>query len=134
MAILLHAGTATMTISTAERAFFITLGERIATLRKERNVTQAQLAEALEVSQQTMQAYEVGRRRIPVSALPIVARTLSVSLEDLFGQSAPANRSKRGPVSSLQRQIEQIGRLPRAKQKFITEMLEALIKQQTASG
>lgn len=134
MAILLHPGTATMTISTAERAFFIALGERIAALRKERNVTQAQLAEALEVSQQTMQAYEVGRRRIPVSALPIVARTLAVSLEDLFGQSATAHRRKRGPASSLQRQIEQIGRLPRAKQKFITEMLEALIKQQAASG
>jgi hypothetical protein len=31
--------------------------------------------------------------------------------------------------------MEQIGRMPRAKQKFITEMLDALIKQQqSASG
>jgi transcriptional regulator with XRE-family HTH domain len=45
-----------------------------------------QLAEALGVSQQTIQSYEVGRRRIPVSALPTVAHTLSVSLEELFGQ------------------------------------------------
>jgi hypothetical protein len=41
--------------------------------------------------------------------------------------------AKRGPASILQRQIEQIGTMPRAKQKFITEMLEALIKQQQAS-
>jgi hypothetical protein len=41
--------------------------------------------------------------------------------------------AKRGPASILQRQIEQIGQMPRAKQKFIAEMLEALIKQQKAS-
>jgi DNA-binding XRE family transcriptional regulator len=34
------------------------------------------LAEALGVSQQTMQCYEVGRRRIPVSALPTMAQAL----------------------------------------------------------
>ncbi len=42
--------------------------------------------------------------------------------------------AKRGPASILQRQIEQVGRMPRAKQKFITEMLEALIKQQQAAS
>jgi DNA-binding XRE family transcriptional regulator len=61
-----------MTISTAERHFFIELGERIANLRKTRNITQVQLAEVLGVSQQTIQAHEVGRRRTPVSALPAV--------------------------------------------------------------
>jgi hypothetical protein len=34
---------------------------------------------------------------------------------------------------SLQRQMEQISSLPKGKQKFITEMLDALIKQQQAS-
>ena len=51
---------ATMTISSDERAFFVALGERIATLRKARNLTQTHLAEALGVSQQTVQSYEVG--------------------------------------------------------------------------
>jgi len=41
--------------------------------------------------------------------------------------------AKRGPASTLQRQIEQISLMPRTKQKFITEMLGALIKQQQAS-
>lgn len=39
------------------------LGERIASLRRANNITQVQLAEALGVSQQTLQSYEVGRRR-----------------------------------------------------------------------
>lgn len=63
----------------------MSLGERIASLRRTHNLTQVQLAEALGVSQQTLQSYEVGRRRRPVSALPTVARTLAVSLDELFG-------------------------------------------------
>jgi hypothetical protein len=46
MAVHTHDPTATMTISTEERAFFTALGERIAALRKANNVTQVQLAEA----------------------------------------------------------------------------------------
>jgi len=46
-------------------------------------------------------------------------------------QDKPA---KRGPASTLQRQIEQISLMPRAKQKFIAEMLDALIKQQQATA
>jgi hypothetical protein len=40
---------------------------------------------------------------------------------------------KRDPASILQRQIEQIGLMPRSRQQFITEMLEALIKQQQSA-
>ena len=65
-----------MTISTDERQFFVTIGERIAQLRRARNLTQKQLAQALRVVQQTLQAYEEGTRRIPVSALPTVALSL----------------------------------------------------------
>lgn len=63
--------------------------------------------------------------------LPTLAKLFAVSLEQLIGLEAKP--SKRGPASVLQRQIEQVGLMPRAKQKFITEMLDALIKQQQAS-
>jgi transcriptional regulator with XRE-family HTH domain len=87
----------TMTISDDERTFFAGLGERVAQLRKARGMTQVQLAEALEVSQQTVQSYEVGRRRIPVSTLRLLAKTLSVSLDELMAEGEHAPR-KRGPV------------------------------------
>lgn len=38
---------AAMAISSDERQFFVTMGERIAQLRKERNITQTQLAEGM---------------------------------------------------------------------------------------
>lgn len=120
----------TMTITADEREFFIELGERIATLRKANNITQVQLAEALNISQQTVQAYEVGRRRIPVSALPIVAHLFDVSLEELFGETETKRRSgKRGPASQLERSIERISELPKLKQKFVMEMLETVLAQ-----
>jgi transcriptional regulator with XRE-family HTH domain len=131
MAVNLHdPQTATMTISTEERSFFVTLGERIATLRRANNVTQVQLAEALGVSQQTLQSYEVGRRRIPVSALPVVARTLSVSLDELFGADAQASaKGKRGPTPKWQQQMEAVAQLPKARQRFVSEMLQTVLAQ-----
>jgi transcriptional regulator with XRE-family HTH domain len=129
MAVLMHdIHAAAMTISDEERAFFITLGERITKLRKARGITQAQLADILGVSQQTIQAYEVGRRRIQVSALPTVARTLSVLLEELFGEPQQRSR-KRGPASRLQEQIEVIGQLPKNRQRFVSEMLDTVLAQ-----
>ena len=116
-----------MAISTAERDFFVSMGGRIAALRKLRNITQVQLAQALGVSQQTMPSYEVGRRRIPVSALPTVASTLSVLLEELFGQAKQAARAKRGPVSALRQHVERIEQLPKPKQKFVLEMLQTVL-------
>lgn len=119
-----------MAISEDERQFFIELGARVADLRKAQNITQVQMAEALGVSQQTINSYEVGRRRIPVSALPTLARTLAVSIEELLGEPAPKKTNgKRGPASKLQQQIDIISQLPSAKQKLAYDMLNAIIQQ-----
>jgi len=53
-----------------EKSFFKAMGARIAELRKDSNITQVQLAETMEVSQQTVAAWEVGRRGVPVSVVP----------------------------------------------------------------
>ncbi len=114
-----------------DKVFFEQLGKRVAALRKETNITQVQLAQMLEVSQQMVAAYEAGTRKIPASTLPLLAKMFAVSLEELTGlEKLPA---KRGPASILQRQIEQIGLMPRTKQKFIIEMLDALIQQQQSA-
>ncbi|MFT6222030.1 MAG: hypothetical protein ACJA0C_001438 [Candidatus Endobugula sp.] len=76
-------------------------------------------------------AYESGSRKIPASLLPVLSKMFAVPLEQLIGLVQLP--SKRGPASVLQRQMEQINALPKGKQKFISEMLEALIKQQQAS-
>jgi transcriptional regulator with XRE-family HTH domain len=112
-----------------EKTFFSELGARIAQLRKQQNITQVQLAELLNVSQQTINAYEVGRRRMPVSSLPPIARYLGVSVEELIGEPISPAAKKRGPTPKLQQQLEQISRLPRAKQRFVIEMLDTVLQQ-----
>jgi transcriptional regulator with XRE-family HTH domain len=117
-----------MAISANERAFFQRLGTRVADLRRSQNITQVEMAATLGVSQQTINSYEVGRRRIPVSALPTLARSLGVSLEELFGDDAAAAK-KRGPAPKLQQQIERIQQLPRTQQRFVMQMLDTVIAQ-----
>jgi transcriptional regulator with XRE-family HTH domain len=111
-----------------ETLFFQKLGQRLAELRRERDLTQAQLAEQLGVSQQTVNSFERGRRRVPVSLLPELALILDSSIEDLIG-SAKGAPAKRGPASKIQRQMEEIRRLPRSKQKFVIDMLDAVLAQ-----
>jgi transcriptional regulator with XRE-family HTH domain len=91
-----------------EKAFFKALGTRIAARRKDSGITQVQLAETMGVSQQTVASWEVGRRGVPVSVLPALARTLSIPVETLIGEkTAPA---KRGPAPQLQQKLERLSR------------------------
>jgi transcriptional regulator with XRE-family HTH domain len=114
-----------------EKAFFKALGARISTLRKDSGITQVQLAQAMNVSQQTVASWEVGRRGVPVSNLPLLARTLGVSVETLIGEKAQP--AKRGPTPKLQQQVERLSRLPQAKQRVVMEMLEGFLNQTARS-
>ena len=111
-----------------EKTFYQQLGERVAHLRKEQQITQVQMAKILGISQQHVASYECGRRKIPVIALPKLAKIFGLSIDELIGTKTTA--TKRGPVSTLNRQVEQIRLLPRTKQKFVMEMLDTVIRQQ----
>jgi transcriptional regulator with XRE-family HTH domain len=115
-----------MALTAQERAFFARLGARIAQLRKEQGITQVQLAETLDVSQQTITAYETGRRRIQVSTLPVIAQALGVTVEALVADDGSAAK-KRGPAPKLQQQLERINALPKAQQRVISQVIESLI-------
>ena len=117
-------------INDDERAFFIALGGRIARIRKEQDITQAQLAELIGVSQQTMNSYESGRRRIPVSQLPEVAKRRGVATEALLTDDSKA-ASKRGPTPKLQQQMDRINQLPRTKQQFVMQVIDSVLAQAT---
>jgi transcriptional regulator with XRE-family HTH domain len=120
-------------MSPDEHTFFQALGARIAQARKDADLTQVQLAERLGIPQPQLASYEIGRRRVPVSLLPRLARALAMPIEALIGDDgAPPAPARRGPVSRLQQQLDAIGQLPRAKQKFVVEMLDTVLAQQGA--
>lgn len=114
-------------MSPVEKAFFQNLGERIAALRKARGLTQVQLAELLDVSQQQVVSFEKGRRRVPVSTLPTLSKALGVSIEELV--ASEVKPAKRGPTPKLQHQLELLQGLPRSKQRFVSEMLDTVLQQ-----
>ncbi len=122
-----------MAISDDERAFFIALGKRIAVQRKTQDITQVDLAERLGISQQAMNSFEKGRRRVPVSLLPVIATTLQTTLDALVTHDAsPATAApkKRGPQKKIRLQLEQIEALPMAKQRAIAQVLDSMLANQ----
>ena len=119
---------AAVALSKEEKAFFAQLGARIAQLRKEQGITQVQLADVLGTSQQTITAYEVGRRRVQVSSLPLIAKTLGVAIEDLIGPE-PKPAAKRGPAPKLQQQMDRISKLPKTQQRFVMQVIDSVIAQ-----
>ena len=114
-----------MSISDDDRRFFEELGGRIASLRNERGLTQAQLAASLGVSQQTINSFEKGTRRVPVSSLSKLSTTLHVSIEELLGGNNGS--SKRGPTPKLMLQLDRVRELPRNEQVRVMELLDDAI-------
>jgi len=116
-------------VAPEDKQLYQAIGKRIAETRKAMGLTQVQLAEALGISQQTLAHYEVGRLRIAVSTLIPLAEILNSSVDELVKGKAAKGNGKRGPASRLQQQIDQVARLPKTKQKFVSEMLETVIQQ-----
>lgn len=119
-----------LVVNTKDELFFKELGARVAQLRKERNITQVQLAATLGIAQQTLAHYEGGRLRLPASLLPILAQELQTPVDQLLGQPSPVKAAgKRGPAPKLQQQLERVNALPRAQQQFVLKMLEMALAQ-----
>ena len=61
--------------------------ERIRALREDRDLTQARIAELLHVGQKTYSDYELGRTRIPLDSVVILAKYYDVSMDYICGVS-----------------------------------------------
>ena len=70
------------------------LGARIAALRREANLSQAELARRLKISPSAMGMYEQGRREPSVQILVRMAGALGVSTDYLLGLTNNPKRNK----------------------------------------
>lgn len=61
--------------------------ERIRALREDNDKTQADIAKLLNVGQRTYCDYELGKTRIPVDSLIILAKLYNVSMDFICGVS-----------------------------------------------
>ena len=61
--------------------------ERIRALREDHDKTQAEIASILQIGQKTYSDYELGKTRIPVDSLIILAKMYGVSMDYICGIS-----------------------------------------------
>lgn len=65
----------------------MTYAERIRALREDKDLTQTEIAQMLNIGQRTYCDYELGKTRIPVDSLITLARMYNVSMDYISGVS-----------------------------------------------
>lgn len=106
-----------------------TLGHRIARLRRERGLTQAELAQQLEVSQPVVSDYENDVIRLPADVVVQIAEILGASTDELLGMKPAAARNSSASIKNrrLYRRMQEIEKLPRRDQEALLRTIEAFI-------
>jgi len=106
-------------------------GKRLATLRKERGLTQQQLAKVTGISARMIAYYEVQTKHPPTHLILPLAKALRVSADELLGikdikhQLDPEH-------AALWRRLKKAEALPKRDQKALFHYLDALLKKNKA--
>lgn len=116
----------TTTMKSESKAYFRALGVRIMQLRKQQGFTQAELARAIEVSQQTVWAMELGDRRVTLPLVSKLAKVLVVSVEELIGITSPMRARARRRSPKIERHAAPIQRLTKTQQRFVVRIIDVL--------
>ncbi len=115
----------------------MTIGKIICELRKERNISQQKLADAIGVNQATIAKIEVNRNEATAATIRKLSTFFDVSadyllgLEDDFGTRVPAEASSVKPLPPLMQQyadeerqlVEEYRKLPRSSQELVLRMV-----------
>ena len=112
------------------------LGARIAALRRQAGLSQAQLAQHLKISPSAMGMYEQGRREPSMETVVALAREFRVSTDYLLTGSHPAPPDQRLEEVMLRRiraaddNLEMRTQIPISTRE-LAAMLEAMLKEGT---
>lgn len=96
--------------------------ERLALLRKQRSLSQQQLAEQVGVHFTQIRRYEAGTSQPTLGVLKAMAKALRISADVLL-----FDESERGPSDDLRVYFEAIEKLDGSERKVVKEVLDALL-------
>ncbi len=102
---------------------------RLARLRKERNLTQQQLADLANMHVVQVNRYEGGVSQPTIDALKRLAVALNVTTDSLL-----FDESERGPDEELRLQFEALSSMPQDEKQLAKALLEALILKHQVAG
>lgn len=99
------------------------IGQQIAKIRKERNLTQAQLAEAIDVAPETISRLERGVSVPSLNTIEEISKSLNVSLKDIFDfEYAPKK------VSPSEREIARVVALLKNRKSQEIKLAHTILK------
>jgi len=101
-------------------------GQKLAALRKERGITQAQLAERMGVARQVVDYYERRAENPSVDTIQKVAAVFAVE-PAYFLDGKQLEKRKPGPPSKLDEKLVEVRKLPRKKQEQLVRMIDAFL-------
>jgi transcriptional regulator with XRE-family HTH domain len=106
-----------------------TLGLRLAHVRKERGLTQVELAERTGLIQVVVSDYERGRLRLPADMAVRFAEVLGVTVDELLQprKKSGAAKTAKQPSLKLVRRMEQIESLPIYQQRALLMTIDTFI-------
>lgn len=110
-----------------------TLGQRLARLRKEKGITQVELAKMLDTTQPVVSDYERGLLRLHGELIIQLAGILEVSADELLGleqlQRAGPARDRR-----LARRLQAFDKLPKRDRDTLTRTVDAFLERAQVAG
>ena len=109
-----------------------TIGQRLARARRERGMTQVELAQRLGVARPVVSDYERGELRLHCELIVKLSDILGVSSEELLGlKKAPSNGALKN--RRLMRRLQEIERLPRRDQQALLRTIDRFLDSFRAS-
>ena len=103
------------------------IGARISQLRKDKGMTQKELAERLEVSQPVVSDYENDVIRLPADIVGEIAQILDVTSDELLGLKREARSTGSVKNRRLSRRLQAIDALPKRDQEALLRTIDAFI-------
>lgn len=103
------------------------IGTRIAQFRKDKGLTQKELAEGLGVSQPVVSDYENDVIRLPADVVVAIAKLLSVTTDEILGLTAEARSGDGLKNRRLSRRLRAIDALPKRDQEALLRTIDAFI-------
>jgi transcriptional regulator with XRE-family HTH domain len=100
------------------------LGQRLARLRKERGLTQKQVAESTGLIQELVSSYELDKLRLNSEMILRFSELLNVSADELLRGSKSTVQAKKQPSIKIVRRMEQIEALPLYQQRVLLSTID----------
>jgi transcriptional regulator with XRE-family HTH domain len=104
-----------------------TLGQRLARLRKERGLTQGEVANRTGLTQVLVSNYECNRLRLTAEMAVRFVKALGIAAEDLLGEKKKSQSVEEQPSLKLLRRMKQIEALPLYEQRALLTTIDKFI-------